>query len=306
MVIGGRLNRGRNYPDKPIRIVTSGVGGSADLVARVLARELGLSLGQEVTVDNRDNAVVPIDAVADAPPDGCSLLVSGGALWIGPLIHNKSSRDVFRDFAPITLAASAPNILVVHPSLPVNSVIDLIALAESRPGQLLYSSGAAGSSSHLAGELFKLMTGVNIVRAGYQDSGAIIDDLISGRVQLMFGTAAVVAPHLDSGRLRAIAVTSARRSMLASGLPTVAASGLAGYESATLIGLLAPAKTPGVIIDILNRESVRILCSPDIKNEFLGAGMDTVGSSPEEFTDNIKSEITRLGKVIGRISGAKG
>jgi tripartite-type tricarboxylate transporter receptor subunit TctC len=294
---------GRGYPDEPIRIVTSALGGSADLVARVLARELTLSLGQPVTVDNRANAVIPMTVVADARADGCSLLVSGGALWIGPLLQETPSRNVFTDFAPITLATSAPNILVVHPSLPVNSVTDLIALAESRPGELLYSSGSTGSSSHLAGESFKLMTGVDIVRARYNESGAIIDDLISGRVQLMFGTAAVVAPYLGSDRLRAIAVTSARPSMLAPGLPTVAASGFPGFESATLIGLFAPAQTPAAIIDILNRESVRILCSPDIKNEFLSAAMDTVGSSPEEFADIIKSEMARLGKVIGQISG---
>ena len=301
MVPGGR----QGYPEKPIRILTSASGGSADLVACVLARELTLSLGQEVTVDNRANAVIPMKVIADAPPDGYSLLVSGGALWIGPLLRDEPSRDVFRDFVPITLATSAPNILVVHPSLPVNSVEELIALAASRPGKLLYSSGSTGSSSYLAGESFKLMTGVNLVRAGYSESGGIIDDLISGKVQLMFGTAGVVAPHLCSDRLRALAVTSAQPSLLAPGLPTVAASGLPGFESATLIGLFAPANTPAAIVEFLNRESVRILRSPGIKDEFLGAAMDTVGSSPGEFTETIKSEMARVGKLIDRSSGAK-
>ncbi len=289
------------YPDKPIGIATSARAGSADFVARVLARELSLSLRQPVTVDNWANAVVPMPVIADARPDGYSLLVSGGALWIGPLFEEKPSRDVLRDFVPITLATSSPNILVVHPSLPVNSIQELIALAESRPRTLRYSSGSTGSSSYLAGEAFKLMTGINLVRAAYNESGAI-DDLISGKVQLMFGTAGVVAPHLGSDKLRALAVTSARPSMLVPGLPTVAASGFPGFESATQIGLFAPAQTPAEIVEILSRESVRILRSPVIRNELLKTAMDTVGSSPQEFADTIKSEMARLENVIVRRS----
>ena len=295
----GRFASGVRYPYQSIRMVTSARAGSADLVARVLAREIAQSLGQPVTVENRATAAATAD-IANARPDGHSLLVTGGALWNGSLMGDTSARDVFRDFTPITLATSDPNILVVHPSLPVHSVEELIALARSRPGELVYAAGSKGSSSYLAGESFKSMAGIDIVRAGYNASGAIVDDLINGSVQLMFATAAVVAPYLASDRLKALAVTSAQPSMLAPGLPTVAASGLPGFESATLIGLFAPADTPAAIVGVLNGESVRALRRPDVKREFVAAAMDTVGSSDKEFVDIIKADMARLAKVIGQ------
>ena len=301
MAIGGSPNGGSAYPAKPITIITSVAGGSADLAARVLARELTASLRQQVTVDNRASAINPIDAVAAAPPDGYTLLVSGGTLWIGPILQNNPGRDVFRNFEPITLAASAPTILVVHPSLPVESVAELIEYARSHPGQIVYPAGTTGSSSHIAGELLRLMAGVDIVRAGYASAGGGVDELINGRVQLMFGLSSVIAPYLGTGKVRALAVTSAQPSMVAPGLPTVAAAGMPGYESETMIGLFAPVKTPAPIVETLNRECVRILRRPEIRDEILSAGMDSVGNSSAEFADRLRSEIARLGKLVDRI-----
>ena len=289
------------YPAKPISIITSGAGGSADLAACVLARELTLSLRQQVTVDNRASAIIPIDAVAAATPDGYTLLVSGGALWIGPVLQNSPGRDVFRNFVPITLATSAPNILAVHPSLPVDSVAELIAYARAHPGQIVYPAGVTGSSSHIAGELFNLMAGVGIVRAGYASTGRVVDELISGTVQLMFGLSSVIAPYLGTGKVRALAVTSAQPSAVAPGLPTVAAAGLPGYESETMIGLFAPAGTPSPIVETLNRECVRILRRPEIRDEIRSAGMDSVGNTSAEFADCLRSELARLEKLRDRI-----
>lgn len=301
MAINGSPNGGSAYPAKPISIITSGAGGSADLAARVLARELTLSLRQQVTVDNRDSAIIPIDAVAAATPDGYTLLVSGGALWIGPVLQNNPGRDVFRNFVPITLAASAPTILAVHPALPVESVAELIEYARSHPGQIVYPAGTTGSSSHIAGEFFRLMAGVDIVRAGYASNGRVVGELISGKVQLMFGLSSVIAPYLGTGKVRALAVTSAQPSAVAPGLPTVAAAGLQGYESETMIGLFAPAGTPSPIVETLNYECVRILRRPDIKDEILSAGMDSVGNTSAEFAERLRSEIARLQKLRDRI-----
>ncbi len=298
------MSSSTDFPNQPIRIITSNAAGTADLVARVLARELTASLGQFVTVENRTTATAPMNEVAAAEPDGHTLLVSGGALWVGPVFEKKPSRDVFNDFAPMTLASSAPNILAVHPALPVQSVNELISYAQAHPGQLRYLSGSVGSSSYLASELFKLMTNIEAQPRPYAKSGSIIDDLLNANVEFMFGTSGVIAPHLDSDKIRAIAVTSAQPSMLAPQLPTVAAT-LPGYESATLIGLFAPAGTPPPVIATLNRASVRVLQSPGVKQEFGAAAMDSVGTSSEEFVKIMKSEIAQARKVMERISAAR-
>src|SRR5688572_23260513 len=238
---------GQEYPNKPVRIVTSGIGGGSDFIARQVAQGITERLGQPVIVDNRGSGTAPGEAVAQAPADGYTLLVGSNSLWTGPLLQ-KISYDAVRDFLPISMTTRAPLFLVVHPSLPVKSVKDLIALAKAKPGQLNYSTGAIGASTHLAAELFKSMAGVNIVRVSYKVAAMQATDLISGYVQLHFGSGGTVAAHITSGKLRAVAITSATPSALAPDLPTVAASGVPRYEFVALDGIFAPAKTPDIAI----------------------------------------------------------
>jgi tripartite-type tricarboxylate transporter receptor subunit TctC len=299
--LGAAVATAQNYPNRPIRIVTAEVGGGIDFTVRAIAQG-GLSqrLGQQVIVDNRGGAggAIAAEIVARAPPDGYTLLVYASAMWYLPLLRSNVPYDPARDFAPITWAAKAPNIVVVHPTLPVDSVRDLIGLARARPGELNYGSGGTGSTSHLAAELFKAMAGVDIVRIPYKGTGPALNDLLAGRLRLMFATAGSVTQHVRSGRLKALAVTSAQPSAAAPGLPTVAASGLSGYEAISTYAIFAPARTPATIVNRLNQEIVRILVRADVKERFLANGMETVGSSPEELTAMRKADVARMGKVI--------
>ncbi len=297
IVLGTGAVCAQSYPNKPIRLVTAEPGGGNDFAARLIAPGLSSSLGQQVVVDNRPSGVIPGQIVSKAPPDGHTLLVSTGVVWLLPFMQSVPF-DPVRDFSPITLAVSTPNILVVHPSLPVKSVKELIALAKARPGELDYASGALGSSSHLAAELFKAMAGVNMMRIPYRGAGPALLALVSGQVQLMFATAGSAAAHVGAGRLRALAVTSAQPSALLPGLPAIAASGLPGYEANTPFGIFAPAGTPAIIISRLNQEIVRVLNSPEVKEKFFKAGVEVVGSSPEKFAAAITSDMARMGKVI--------
>lgn len=294
---------GQNYPEKVIRIVTSETGGSLDFAARLVALGLAKNLGQPVIVDNR-STIIAIETAAKAAPDGYTLLFNGSAIWITPLMRDHVAWDPVRDFAPITLAVSSPNIVAVHPSLPVKSVKELIALARARPGEINYATAAPGTSSHLAAELFKAMAGVNMVSIPYKGAGPALTGLIGGQVQLMFPNAATVAPHIRSGRLRAIAVTSAQPSILVPGVPTATASGLPGYEAASINAVFAPARTAGGIVTLLNREIVRVLNLPEVKEKFFLAGVETVGGSPGELAAAMKSEVMRMGKII-RDSGIR-
>ena len=286
----------QDYPAKPIRIVTGEAGGSNDFAARLIASGIAGPLGQSVITDNRAGGVIAVEIVAKAPPDGYTLLIFNNSMWTLPLMRNMPY-DPVRDFSPITLAVSAPNILVVHPSLPVKSVKDLVDLAKTRPGDLNYASGSTGGSAHLAAELFKNMTGVNIVRIPYKGGGAANVDLIAGQVQMMFATAGSVMPHVKAGRLRAIAVTSGEPSALAPGLPTVA-SELPGYMSVAPFAMFAPARTPAATLNRLNAEIVRVLNRPGVKEKFLNLAVEVVASSPEQLGKFVKSEMSRLGKVI--------
>lgn len=288
---------GQNYPIKPIRILTSAPGGGSDIVARVIAQGASGPLGQQLIVDNRAG-IIAVETVAKAPPDGYTLLLYGSVIWVEPLMRDNVPWDPLRDFSPITTATRSPNMVVVHPSLPVKSIKELIALAKARPAELNYGSAGSGATTHLAAELFKVMTGVRIVRIAYRGNGPAINDLIGGQVQLMFPTVGEVASHVKSGGLRALAVTTAQPSALAPGLSTVAASGLPGYESASILGILAPAKTPTAIIKHLNQEIVRVLNRADVKERFFKAGLETMGSSPEQFAATVKSETLKWGKVI--------
>ena len=289
----------QNFPNKPIRLVTAEPGGNADFVSRVLAQGLSASLGQQVVVDNRGGSgVIQAETVSKAAPDGYTLLSIASPFWLAPLLQANLRYDPVRDFSPVTLATRSPSVLVVHASLPVNSVRELIALAKTRPGNLNYGSGPSGASSHLAPELFKSMAGIDIVRVAYKGTGPALNALIADQVQLMFASPALAMPHVKSGRLKALAVTSAQSSVLLPELPAIADSGLPGYESVAMVAVFAPARTPDAIIKRLNQESVRFLNSPEAKQRFLNAGAETVGSSPAELTATLKSEMTRIGKVI--------
>ena len=288
------------YPVKPIRVVTAEAGGGNDFTARAIVRGIGDSLGQQLIVDNRGGAggIIAAENVARAAPDGYTLLVYASNIWIIPLLKKNAPYDMARDFAPITWAARSPSTLVVHPALPVKSVRELIALARAKPGALNYGSGGSGSTTHLAAELFKSMAKVEIVRVAYRGNAPAMNDLIAGQIQVMFATAGTVAPHTGSGRLRALAVTSAQPSPLSPGLPTVASAGLPGYESISIYGVFAPAKVLPAILQLLNREMVRALNRPEIKELFLNAGMEVVGSTPEAFAAAINADVARMSKVI--------
>ena len=297
VIVGGaNVASGQDYPNRPIRIVTSAAGGDSDFNTRIVAQGISGPLGQPVIVDNR-TGILAAEAVSKAPPDGYTLTVQTDGLWTRSLLA-KMPYDAERDFSPISLISRGINVLIVHPSLPVKSVRELIALAKAKPGQLNYSSVGVGSSSHIAVELFNSMAGVNIVRITYKATAQALTDVISGQVQLTINDIGLVAPHVKAGKLRALAITSGEPSVLAPGLPTVAASGVPGYAAATISGILAPAKTPAAIVNRLSQEVVRVLNQPDVKERFLNAGIETVGSSPAQFAAFIKSDITKMGKVI--------
>lgn len=288
------------YPTKPIRIVTGEPGGMGDFAARILAQLMTSALGQQVVVENRGSAggVIAGATVARALPDGYTLLSYGSAIWLASLLQDRVPYDPVRDFAHITIAVSTPNMVVVHPSLAVKSITELIAVAKARPGKLSYASGITGASSHLAAELFKAMAQVDIVRVPYKGNGPALTAVSGGEVQLSFANAAAALPHVRAARLRALAVTSAQPSALVPDLPTVAASGVPGYESVSIIGVFAPATTPAALVALLNREIVRGLRKAETRDRLFAAGAEVVASSPVEFTAAIKSEMARLTTVI--------
>ena len=289
---------GQNYPDKPIRILSGPSGSGVDFAARLIAQGISGPLGAQVIIDNRSGNI-PAEVVAKAAPDGYTLLIAGGNTWIEPLLRGTTTYiyDVVRDFTPITLAAASPLLLVVHPSLRVKSVKELVALAKAKPGELNVAFATRGGAGHLAAELFKALAGVNIVGIYYNAPGPALNDLLGGQVQMMFVAMLSATPHLKSGRIRALAVTSTQPSALMPGLPTVAAT-VPGYESRAIFGVFAPAKTPVAIINRLNQEIVRFLNQADVKEKFFNSLIEVVASSPEQLVATVKSEIVRMGKVI--------
>ncbi len=295
----------QEYPNRPIRIITSPAGGGNDFAARVVARGLsGPLLGQQVIVDNR-STILTADIVARAPPDGYTLLVSGSPHWIGPLIE-KTSYDPITNFAPISLLDRSAVVLLVHPSMPVKRVKDLIALAKARPGELNYSMGGPGGSNHIGAILFNHLASVDIVRVAYKGSGPALTAVISGEVHMMFSGAGGAAPHLKSGRLRALAVGSAERSAFLPDVPTLAASGLPGYLCESLHALFAPAGTPAAVVTRLNEEVVRFLQTTQAKEFMLKGGVEAVSSSPDELMAIMKSEMARIGQVLKAAGAARG
>ena len=296
VVPGVGIAFGQNYPYKPVRILSAEAGGGADFVARVVAQRISGSLGRQVIVENRPARLIG-DILVKATPDGYTLLLISSTTLFAPLF-GETLYDPVKDFAPVTMLATAPNIIVVHPSVPVTSVKELIALAKARPGELNYGSGGTGSSLHLAAELFKRMAGVDITRIAYKGAGPALNDLLGGQVQVVFATAGSVTRHVKSGRLRALAVTSLQPSELAPGLPTVAAAGVPGYEMVAIYALVAPLNTPAPVITQLNQVIVLALSPADLKERFLTAGIETAPSSPEELAARIKSEIAAIGKLV--------
>ena len=299
---------GQAFPTKPIRLVVpQPPGGGNDTIARMIGQKLAVALKQQVTVDNRAGAggLIGAEIAAKAAPDGYTLLLGNVAvLAIIPNVQKKPPYDPLRDYAPISLIASAPLLVVVHPSLPVASIKQLIALAKAKPGQLNYASNGVGSSTHLATEMFKMMTKTDLVHVPYKGLGAATTDLLSGQVQLMFSSAVAMMPHVKAARLRAIAMTGAKRSAAIPGIPTVAEAGIPDYESGSWYGILAPAGTPRAIIDLLSQEIVTAVRSPEITDRLVAEAVIPVGGSPAEFAAYIQKEFARIGQVI-RTSGAK-
>jgi tripartite-type tricarboxylate transporter receptor subunit TctC len=295
----------QQYPSKPLRlIVPFAAGGGTDLVARIVSGKLADKLGQPTVVDNRPGAAGAIGAelAAKAPPDGHTLLLgSSGPIAINPGLYEKLSYDPARDFSPVALVTVMPFLLVTHPALPVKSVKDLIALARARPGELNYASPGSGSSTHLANELLKSMTGAQIVHIAYKGVAPAATDLISGQVQMMAGDLSTLLPHVKSGRMRALAVTSAQRSTLLPGMPTVAESGVPGYEATGWFGVLVPSATPRAVIERLNSSIVKGVSEADARERLAALGGDLAVGTPEQFGAYLQKETAKWGKVIRAI-----
>ena len=286
----------QDYPNRPIRMLTSEVGSGSDVTGRLISEAIPARLGQPGIVENR--GVQAPEITAKAAPDGYTLVLYSTPLWVKPFLQDHVPWDPIRDFAPIMLGVSTPNVLAVHPSLPAKSVRELVTLAKNRPAILNYGSGGAGSSSHLAAELLNSMAGISITRIPYKGVGPATIGLMGGEIHLVFVTGSAVGPHIRSGRLRALAVTSAKPTPLFAGMPTVAESGLPGYESTTPMGIFAPAGTPAAIIARLNQTISAILGNEDIRKRIFDIGAEVISSSPTEFAAYLKSDMARWGKLI--------
>ena len=299
---GGAL--AQTYPTKPIRmIVPFAPGGGTDVIARLLATQMSQSIGRQVLVDNRAgaNAIIGTEIVARAPADGYTVLFVSSPHSINPGLYPKLPYDTLKDFAPISQAASSPYVLVVHASLPVKNVRDLIALAKARPGQIDYGSGGSGSSAHLAAELFKDMAGIDLREIPYKGAGPALAAVVGGEAALVFGNALTVKPHIQAGRVRALGIASAQRSVAAPELPTIAESGVPGYRADAILGMLAPAKTPRPVIELLNAEVHKAMRAPEMTERMKSLGVDVALSTPEGFGQVIESEMQRWGKLIHKL-----
>jgi tripartite-type tricarboxylate transporter receptor subunit TctC len=292
----------QSYPSKPVRfIVPFAPGGSTDLLARMLSRHLTESLAQPVVVDNRAGAggVIGAEIAARAPADGYTIVLgSPGPLTINPNLLARVPYDTLRDFAPIALATISPFTLVVHPSTPAQSVKDLLALARAKPGQLSYGSAGNGSVGHFSAEQFKALARVDLLHVPYKGAGPAVGDLLGGRLNLMFENLPTIIPHVRSGKLRMLAVGTKARSALAPEVPTIAESGVPGYESSTAFGVLAPAKTPAAIVSRLNREIVAALNSGEMKERLANQGLEALGGTPQQYAVHLRQELAKYGRLV--------
>jgi tripartite-type tricarboxylate transporter receptor subunit TctC len=296
----------QDYPSKPIRlIVPFAAGGAPDVVARNIGQRLSQRVKQAVIVENRLGAGgnIAYETVARSAPDGYTLVLSTTGVATNVSLYKQLSYDVIKDFAPITMVSRSPHVVVTQPSLPVNSIQDLIALGKSKPGQISYGSAGSGTILHLAGEMLNIKTGVKLMHVPYRGGTLALNDLMGGSIQLMFSDIASAVPQIKAGKLRAIAVTGAQRTLSLPDVPTVAEGGVPGYAIEAWFGIMAPAGTPAPIINQLNRELTAILAERDLKEKMLGLGLELEGSSPEAFGSFLRSEVKKMGDIV-KASGA--
>jgi tripartite-type tricarboxylate transporter receptor subunit TctC len=296
MILIGSAASAQNFPDRPIRIIASEAGGENDIAARAVAQGLEQRLGWHVVVENAPGGTGGAEAALKGAHDGYILINVGSQFWIEPLLH-KTSYDVFRDFVPVIALTNVPFFLYVNPTVPVNSVSELIALAKARPGELKYGSGLTGASGHLATELFEAMAGVKLTRIVYKGGAAALNGVVTNDAQLIFASVGAGAALVKSGQLKALAAPDAQPSSLLPGLPAIADS-LPGYETKQVYGILAPAGTPAPIVRQLNEEIARVMSAPDVKERFFKTGTEIVAGSPDDFAAFIKSETAKWTKVI--------
>jgi tripartite-type tricarboxylate transporter receptor subunit TctC len=293
---------GQAYPTRPIRLVvpSSAGAGVTDIMARLIGHRLSESLGQQIVVDNRPGAsgILGSDVVAKAAPDGYTLLIANVSFIVNPYLYSKMPYDPLTDFLPVTMVNSAPLQLVVHPSVPANSVAELVAYAKSRPGQLNYGSGGLGSTPYLAAELFKSISGIDVVHVPYKGGAPALTELVGGQLTFMIENVPGTMPFVKSGKLRALAITSPQRSPLAPELPTMIEAGVPGYEMSGWNGIFAVKGTPPEIVAKLNAELVKILRAPDMKEQMAALGAEPVGDTPEELRAFLKADMARWGKII--------
>lgn len=291
----------QSYPVRTIRLIAhSSPGGTSDILGRLMAHKLTEALGQQVVVENRAGAsgIIGVDIAAKSAPDGYTMLITQTSIAINPSMFAKLPYNAMRDFAPVTQLVAAPNVLVVHPSVPATSVKGFIALAKAQPGSLINGSPGQGTSPHLSAELFKIMAGIKLDHVQYKGAGQAMLSLLAGEVPVMFTTPPTAMPYLKAGRLRPLGVTTTTRIDALPDVPAIAEAGVPGYESVQWFGMLVPAGTPRPIIDRLHQELTRVLRAPDMKERLNSLGLDAVGSTPEEFAAYIKSETEKWAKVI--------
>jgi tripartite-type tricarboxylate transporter receptor subunit TctC len=289
------------YPSKPVRFVVGpGPNSGTDVVARAIALKLGERLGQSVVVENRTGAggTIAVAAVAKSPADGYTILFVSGSLVVHPALRRNLSYDVTRDLAPITLIGVVPQVLVVHPSLPVKSTREFVALAKARPGQINYGSGGVGSTGHLAGELLQSSAGIRMIHIPYKGAGPAAVDVIAGQIQALFTSAVNALQHARTGRVRVLGVSTPKRMSAMPDVPTIAESGVPGYELMTWYGLLAPAGTPRAAIDRMNQETAAVINLPDVLARFRADGVEPATGTPEQFADMIRTELVRIEKIV--------
>lgn len=308
LLSGSALAQPATYPAKPLRfIVPFPPGGSADILARSIGAKLAEGLGQPVVVDNRPGAGTAIgaEATAKSPPDGYTIMIGTvSSHAINPSLNPNLKYDPVKDFAPVSLVASIPFVLLAHPSLPAGSVQELIAFARAKPGTLNFSSAGNGTSNHLAGELFKSMTNVEMVHVPYKGSAPALTDLLAGQVSLMFDLVLTAQPHVRSGAAKALGVTGRSRSAALPNVPTIAESGVPGYEVSAWFGIFAPAGTPAAIVNRLNAEIVKIMRLPEMKERLASQGTDALTSTPEQFAAHVRDELAKWSRVV-KASGMK-